>query len=418
MSSQSTSSRFHSLDALRAFALLLGIVFHAALSFSNLDSVAWAIQDLSTHYIFILFIHATHSFRLELFFLMAGFFAHMLYHKRGTKGFMTNRTLRIIIPFVIGWIILFPLLIHLWTWGALKSGNFQVVDIPQEFRHFSAWQLTLGSIITLQFIENFDLAHLWFLHQLFVLYLIAVAVRWGFYKTFAHTTHWARKGDAIVQWLMHTKWNVIFLALPAIGCLLLMKELTVETPKQSLIPYLPTTLLYGYIFLLGWMLHRQYDLIEKFPRQWWWYIIAGILLTFASLAYRSTMNESNFATRFTYFSLYALMMWTYMFGLTGFFVHTFRAENRLWRYISDSSYWLYIIHLPIVVYFQIILADVNLHWSIKFPLVNLITFPILFLTYHYCVRPTFIGQILNGRKYPIRPLFSLNSVYSKSTTKS
>ena len=43
---------------------------------------------------------------------------------------------------------------------------------------------------------------------------------------------------------------------------------------------------------------------------------------------------------------------------------------------------------------------VPLHWAIKFPLIVAITLTVLFVSYHYLVRPTFIGALLNGRKYP------------------
>jgi glucan biosynthesis protein C len=70
------------------------------------------------------------------------------------------------------------------------------------------------------------------------------------------------------------------------------------------------------------------------------------------------------------------------------------------RYLADSSYWLYLAHLPIVFFLQAALALVPWHWTIKFPLILAIALTVLLASYHYLVRPTWIGQILNGRKYP------------------
>ena len=41
--------RLHDMDALRAFAMLLGIVLHCALSFSG---EPWVVQDLKTNAMF------------------------------------------------------------------------------------------------------------------------------------------------------------------------------------------------------------------------------------------------------------------------------------------------------------------------------------------------------------------------------
>ena len=74
--------------------------------------------------------------------------------------------------------------------------------------------------------------------------------------------------------------------------------------------------------------------------------------------------------------------------------------SALRRYLADSSYWLYLGHLPIVFGLQAALMKVPLHWAIKFPLIVAITLAVLLASYHYLVRPTFIGALLNGRKYP------------------
>ena len=49
----------------------------------------------------------SHIFRMTTFFLIAGFFAHMTFHKRGAKAFVLDRAKRIALPLVVFW----PLLI-------------------------------------------------------------------------------------------------------------------------------------------------------------------------------------------------------------------------------------------------------------------------------------------------------------------
>jgi len=68
--------------------------------------------------------------------------------------------------------------------------------------------------------------------------------------------------------------------------------------------------------------------------------------------------------------------------------------------LSDSSYWLYIIHLPVVTALQVALAPVHVSCWVKFGLVCAVAIPFSLATYQYLVRPTVVGLVLNGRRYP------------------
>jgi hypothetical protein len=59
---------------------------------------------------------------------------------------------------------------------------------------------------------------------------------------------------------------------------------------------------------------------------------------------------------------------------------------------------MYLIHLPVVVWLQVALAEVPLHWSLKLPFISTITIAVSLLTYDLFVRSTFIGWVLNGRR--------------------
>ena len=95
----STDDRLHALDAVRAFALLLGVVFHAGFSFiPGMIPGIWAIADTSPSATIGVLLFASHIFRMSLFFFVAGFFARMLFHRRGARGFWADRAKRILVP--------------------------------------------------------------------------------------------------------------------------------------------------------------------------------------------------------------------------------------------------------------------------------------------------------------------------------
>src|SRR5512140_773062 len=75
------TTRYHHLDAVRGFALLLGVFFHAAESFGP-NNYYWAIVDSSPSDFLESVRFACHSFRLELFFIIAGFFARFMLVRR------------------------------------------------------------------------------------------------------------------------------------------------------------------------------------------------------------------------------------------------------------------------------------------------------------------------------------------------
>ena len=120
----STPTRLDYLDATRAFALVLGVIFHASLSFLPIF-IGWAVQDVSTSPLVGWFITVSHTFRMATFFLLAGFFGHMTCERRGVADFVRTRLVRLGVPFVVGWFLLKPLLISGWIMGgASMRGDY------------------------------------------------------------------------------------------------------------------------------------------------------------------------------------------------------------------------------------------------------------------------------------------------------
>jgi hypothetical protein len=78
--------RRHDLDALRAAAMLPGIVFHAALACA--PGVPWLVRDSQQNVALSVFAAAVHGFRMPLFFLVSGYFTAMLWRQRGLAALL------------------------------------------------------------------------------------------------------------------------------------------------------------------------------------------------------------------------------------------------------------------------------------------------------------------------------------------
>ena len=97
---------------------------------------------------------------------------------------------------------------------------------------------------------------------------------------------------------------------------------------------------------------------------------------------------------------YGVAIWFWSFAVIGLAMRYMSRGNEKVRYVADASYWIYLAHLPVVVSLQVLVGHLPWHWSVKFPLVLIVSFVVLFASYRYLVRATFIGWMLNGRKYP------------------
>ena len=93
--------RLHYFDNIRALAMLLGILLHAALAYSPMVNAVWLTADSVNSAFFDGVFVVVHTFRMPLFFLVSGYFALLLIEKRGLKAFLINRVKRILLPFII-----------------------------------------------------------------------------------------------------------------------------------------------------------------------------------------------------------------------------------------------------------------------------------------------------------------------------
>lgn len=114
------SLRRHDLDALRSFAMLLGIALHAALAYIG---AGWVVSDEQTSSGLSLLVAAIHGFRMPAFFLLSGFFSAMLWRRRGLAHLLSQRTRRILLPLVLGCLTIVPAMWGVTSWSVSQQAE-------------------------------------------------------------------------------------------------------------------------------------------------------------------------------------------------------------------------------------------------------------------------------------------------------
>ncbi len=365
------TSRLHSLDSLRAIMMLLGLVLHSSESYNIGDNDIWPRDPMSTH-IFLNYLNSLiHVFRMPVFFMVAGFFGALLFYERGSKSMIINRMKRIALPFMVFLLVLHPIIILAFDFTS-HAFNAQLSDISLELSLFP--QITY---------------HLWFLYYLILLTLFSFVLALLLNKA----PGFRQKINTTFRWLMDRK----LLAILVFGIMLFIVMLyiwdySVPTPL-SFIPDDGDFLFFLLFYLTGWVLYTsKYPLNALIKTDRLFISIAVIAFTIR-FVWSSHIDDVSIGI------IHALITWMFVFGISGLFIrYTSQYSSRM-RYISDSSYWVFLAHLPLTAFIPSLMSGWMLAAIIKFLITLVGTTAICLLTYHYWVRSTGIGLFLNGRKY-------------------
>lgn len=385
--------RLHGLDALRGGALVLGVVLHASLSY--LPTPIWLFPDDQTSPAAGVVFFAIHLFRMTTFFLIAGLFAHMLLGRKGTWGFVRDRLGRIANPLFGIWWVVFPAVIAVIVWkAAIDNGGTIPTDGPPPPR------LTL---------ETFPLLHLWFLWVLLIFYAVFLAVR-----TIGARLDRERglsRGMDRLTGLLVGPWTPAVLAAPLALALWLTPDwiafFAIPTPDKGFVPNPAALTGFGAAFAFGVLLDRRRDLLPRIARLWPMFTVvalgsgAGALMAAGgpvpSLTPVTDPSLKAFAA-----CVQAFAIFTSTFAVVALSLRFLSGYSAVRRYLADASYWIYLIHLPLVMAGQVLMLDAPLAWWGKLLGIVFGVLAVSLVSYELLVRHTFVGKALNGRRVPWR----------------
>jgi peptidoglycan/LPS O-acetylase OafA/YrhL len=448
--------RFHDLDALRSFAMLLGIVLHAIVWEDVVNSTP---SNGNRPNVYTLIYDVIHGFRMPVFVLLSGFFTAMLWRRRGLAHLLRNRTRRVLLPLLVFTPIVGLLSVVGWSVNpsfdislAVASNDparlevlFKTKDINttalagltplqlaarQGKTESAKWLIASGADLAvpradqpvardadtaldlarkggfvgierllvaagapaLTTVDGYrakplmiiDFGHLWFLWLLWLLVLGFLAVSPILERISA---------IRVQRWLMLTP--VRYLWLIPLTLVFQSFMTTAWGPDTFSSVFMPLHQLgyYAVFFVFG-ALYYDCGRGAGHDIQRWWLELPVAL--FAVFPLGAALSYSGQAPRLVVDALSVLYAWLMTFGLIGLCRRIFSQDNQTVRYVSDSSYFLYIMHLPLLLFLTNLLVRYPFPKWVKIIIMCVVTTGVLLLIYEHLVRYRWLGRWLNG----------------------
>ncbi|WP_081179753.1 acyltransferase family protein [Colwellia sp. PAMC 21821] len=358
--------RFYYMDAMRSVLMMLGIFIHSSQVYS--PNKNWLVFSDTTHPFFSYFITFIHSFRMPAFFIISGFFCLMMLQRQTVRAFISSKLQRILVP----------LLVTIFILNLLQS--FILSTVNQQL--FSFYDF---------FISGNWLSHLWFLINLLLYFLVSGIVCYLFsdsIKKICHKFTVLEKPPIEILMLLLPLCSIAIVGLNKIGFPLYSTYFNAIDMYQ-VISYLP-------YFIFGVLLFNSPKLLEKFSS-------ANIfsLFTLLTIAYtlRFVVNfDSLFINDLLRVYSQSLIAWlssSIIFKIFYLFANT---PSKMWLFLSNSSYSVYLFHNIIVVLIALILVKYDIDLFLGFVILITSTITITLVIHMRVVLKFKLMQLLfNGK---------------------
>ena len=315
------TNRLHSLDFLRAFALLMGVLLHVLMLF--LEPFDGSEPRLGASIIFIWI----HTWRMPLFMLLAGFFTALSLSKRDTGNYALNRLIRLGVPLLLLWSVI----------PAIDEGTSELFKTPE-----------LISYIFYDIPFTLRLDHLWFLYYLLLFYGVLLLIKITAPLIFS----------LVIDFELSLS-RVLCLWMPI---LILLSPL--NKPIGGIFGEIPITfgeinlgsmLFMASFFIIGMQAHKSSQFLENLQRTRFWLpsLIVSSLIPIGLLAWGGVKDEpfafSGSLELWIVNSLSGSAALLMVLSIMGLAMHKISSSGQMLRWLVRLSYPIYVFHLMFVI---------------------------------------------------------------------
>ena len=411
-----SQERYHGLDFVRAMAMLLGLLLHVCIFFMPAHKLGWVSGEYSGDPLNLAFLNFIHLFRMQLFFMMAGFFAELVIDRKGMAHIVKDRVKRIFIPFIFGILILMPLQFFIVNVNSFYSATLDGMGWVERVKSLLFWgAFSNKDIYQGRFVDT--LIHFWFIYYLLILYVLHFTLRMILEKILNASLPFIK----IFRFSIKHKYGILILGMISFPFQYLLIQVFFP-PSGYKAPVIDVAF-YFLFYLAGVALYKNKDMLKYLAKNSWFYLFCSIpfILFINEPSERMDTAASVVSDitnwKITTFRLYeegifhsgwskvvvvyvrASLCWAMCFGFIGLCHRYLSRQNEKIRYLADSAYWVYWIHLPITFGLSKIAQQIEYFNSLtKCYIVLLISTVLIYTLYNSLVRYTFLGDYFMGSR--------------------
>lgn len=322
------AQREYFLDSIRAWLMLLGIPFHISLIYS---SHVWHVNSAESSWWLTLFNDFIHSFRMQVFFVISGYFSYMLFLRYPLKRWWKVRVERVGIPMLTAIPLLtLPQFIML-QYVKGKADTWHTLSLYEKYNTL-AWELV---------------SHLWFLLVLVVMTTVSL---WVFSRMRHRLSTQSGTFLADISW---GKLSVLFLLLGIAYAALRRTLLIVYSPilSDGLFNFVVMqTLFYLPFFVIGALafVHPKLKALFTTPSRG---CTLGAALAFVAYLLNQRYGSGDawmYETESVITMVLGLWMVNVVFAL-GHRLLNFKSARV--TYFVNASLFIYLVHHPLTLFF-------------------------------------------------------------------
>jgi len=359
-------TRYHAIDHLRATMISIVMFGHAILPYVTFPR---SFKDPQTHMGFDVAAVFLYGFAMPVFFVTAGFSTALIHDRKGLRGLARNRIQRILVPLLVAYVVLTPLtrVAYKFATHTASSGSLQAGIDGVLFADWVHWGKAY---------------HLWFLVSLLLYSAFAIGLRWGILRFAGGNTELILSAS---RRLLTSRWRstllTLAIALTMVPAYVMYGSDATTAPMQLA--------LFGF-FLLGWLVYLHRDVLPTLQQETWQPIAVALaalpLAVWSTRARLMTPGDSQLVIGLVAGISNSIIAAFMTFGLLGIYQDRFARPSAFGRYVSDASYWIYLIHYPLLIAVAGALTVTPFPAVVKYLLTVAIVVPLVLSSYHFIVR--------------------------------